>query len=33
MWTNSGNGGNYWLDSSPEALAAFKTAGLDPYVA
>ncbi len=27
MWTNTGNGGNYWLDSSPQTLAAFRTAG------
>jgi hypothetical protein len=31
MWTDTGNGGNYWLDSSPLALAAFTAAGQDPY--
>jgi len=31
MWTNTDNGGTYWLDSSPEALAAFTAAGQDPY--
>lgn len=31
FWTNTSNGGNYWLDSSPESIAAFKAAGLDPY--
>ncbi len=31
MWTNTGNGGTWWLDSSPEALAAFAAAGKDPY--
>jgi endoglucanase len=32
-WTNTGTGGNYWLDSSPQALAAFTAAGRDPYFA
>jgi hypothetical protein len=31
MWTNTGNGGDFWLDSSPEALVAFATAGHAPY--
>jgi hypothetical protein len=31
IWTNTNNGGNYWFDSSPQALAAFKAAGLAPY--
>jgi hypothetical protein len=26
MWTNSGGGGFFWLDSSPQALAAFAAA-------
>ncbi|MBA3690960.1 MAG: hypothetical protein H0W82_06060 [Actinobacteria bacterium] len=29
MWTNTGNGGDYWLDSSSESLAAFASAGMD----
>ena len=31
MWTNTGNGGNYWLDSSSESLAAFTAAGRMQY--
>ncbi len=31
MWTNTGNGGIWWLDSSPQSLAAFAAAGKDPY--
>jgi hypothetical protein len=27
MWTNTGNGGDYWLDSSAQAFAAFALAG------
>jgi hypothetical protein len=30
MWTNTGNGGNYWLDSTSQSLAAFAQAGKDP---
>ena len=28
---NTGNGGQWWLDSSPQALAAFAAAGANPY--
>ncbi len=31
MWTHTGNGGDYWLDSSPQSLAAFAAAGRYPY--
>jgi len=27
LWTNTNNGGNYWIDSSSQALNAFTTAG------
>jgi hypothetical protein len=27
MWTNTNNGGDYWIDSSAESLAAFAAAG------
>jgi Big-like domain-containing protein len=30
LWTNTGNGGDYWLDSSPESITAFTAAGHDP---
>jgi hypothetical protein len=29
LWTNTNNGGDYWIDSSSQALGAFKTAGHD----
>jgi hypothetical protein len=29
MWTNTGNGGDYWLDSSDPSLTAFTQAGKD----
>ncbi|MEA2509832.1 MAG: hypothetical protein QOG21_1914 [Actinomycetota bacterium] len=31
FWTDTGNGGEWWLDSSPEAIHAFASAGEDPY--
>ena len=31
FWTHTGNGGEWWLDSSPQALSAFAAAGRDPY--
>jgi hypothetical protein len=31
FWTDTGNGGEWWLDSSPQALEAFAAAGRDPY--
>jgi hypothetical protein len=33
MWTNSGGGGFFWLDSSPQALAAFAAARREASVA
>jgi hypothetical protein len=29
MWTNTNNGGDYWMDSSAKSLAAFQKAGKD----
>jgi len=29
LWTTTNNGGNYWIDSSTQALNAFTTAGQD----
>ena len=29
MWTNTNNGGDYWIDSSAQSLAAFEAAGKD----
>lgn len=31
FWTHTGNGGEWWLDTSPQELAAFAAAGQDPY--
>ena len=31
FWTHTGNGGQWWLDSSSQALNAFAVAGQDPY--